>query len=150
MIQIPTLADLRDRLGHARGLADQALAEEALVDLMADTINIAIRSGHLAAAYDALMAVGFSRREVFAWREESVRQAAWKLRRAVREADARCTAALEREFGLTSDGPFGDEPPPPAPRSPGLAEMVERVSRTGAGAIAVFGILPAALLLILP
>lgn len=149
MILLPTLADLRDRLGHARGLADQALAEEALVDLMADTINIAIRSGHLAATYDALMAVGFSRREVFAWREESVRQAAWKLRRAAREADARCTAALEREFGLTSDGPFGDEPPP-APCSPGLAEMVERVSRTGAGAIAVFGILPAALLLILP
>lgn len=141
MDHVPTLEEMRDRTRHARALGDRHLREAMLASVMADAIALAIAAGHLAGSYEALMRLGFERHEVFRYRDAAMRimlhRLAGQSRRGPCDTERRLSAALARELGLTESGPFGDEPPRPLPRSPGLAEMVERITRTLAGGAAI-------------
>lgn len=154
MDHVPTLDEMRDRTRHARALGDRHLREAMLASVMADAITLAVAAGHLAGSYDALMRLGFERHEIFRHHDEAMRIARHRRgsRERTREDDTgrRLSAALARELGLTESGPHGDEPPRPLPRSPELAAMVERITRAGAGAAVIFGVVPAALLIVLP
>lgn len=154
MDHTPTLAEMRDRVRHARMLEDRDLRAAMMESVMADAIALAIASGNLAGAYNALMRLGFERHEIFRHRGAAIQICGHRMNRDMAAESAaqerRIATRLAREFGLTVSGPHGDEPLRPLPRSPGLAEMVERISRTLAGALVVFGVVPAALLLILP
>ena len=154
MIPLPTLADMRDRVRHARAITDRDLREALVASVMADAIGLAIASGNLGGSYTAMVRPGFEHHEGFRLRDSAMDIAQARLVRRTRPEPAplepALSLALAREFGLTASGPHGDEPPPRPPRAAGLAEMVERIGRVLAGAAVVFGIVPAALLLILP